>query len=365
MHGHQHPSAGSSEGAPSDSPDGIWLAATWPFIRGQLPAPPARVIELGCGRFGGHVPALIRAGYDATGVDPEAPLGAAYRRAAFEDCRPESPADAVIASVSLHHVDDPGVALDHVAEVLRPDGALIVIEWISEDFDEATAQWCFGHQPREPDGWLAGLHERWAESGLSWDAFFGGELAEHGLHPAGVIRQELDARFTATHLSTGPYYFSELLDADAAAEQAAIDAGQIRAGCLRYAGRRAGGGARGAARGGRRAGAARPGGLGARSGTRVIRIRGSPVRRRQWLRLVSWSIDGGPGAYCAAWCVFRNFPWWIRALRRIGGTGMHRIHHAARIYHAIVTRVGIGASEARWVRGRGRERWDAGPRSRG
>lgn len=247
MHVHQHPGAapggGAAEGAPADSPDGIWQAATWPFTRGQLPPPPARVIELGCGPFGGHVPALIRAGYQATGVDPEAPEGGAYLRTTFEDYRPESsgvPADAVIASLSLHHVADPGAALDHVAEVLRPDGALIVIEWISEDFDEATAQWCFGHQPRERDGWLDRMHEHWAESGLSWDAFFGGWLGEHGLHPAGVIRRELDARFTPAHLSTGPYYFSELLDADAAAEQAAIEAGQLRAGCLRYAGRRAG-----------------------------------------------------------------------------------------------------------------------------
>jgi SAM-dependent methyltransferase len=254
QHPHQHPSAGSAEGAPSDSPDGIWLAATWPFVRGQLPPPPARVIELGCGRFGGHVPALIRAGYDATGVDPKAPEGAAYRRAAFEDYRPEGRADAVIASLSLHHLDVPGAALDHVGEVLRPDGALIVIEWISEDLDEGTAQWCFGHQPREADGWLAGLREQWAESGLPWDAFFGGQLAERGLHPAGVIRRELDARFSSTHLSTGPYYFSELLDADAAAEQAAIEAGQLRAGCLRYAGRLA-------------AGLPRPAGLGPRSGT--------------------------------------------------------------------------------------------------
>jgi SAM-dependent methyltransferase len=246
MHVHQHPGAappGAAEGASPDSPDGIWLAATWPFVRGQLPPPPARVIELGCGPFGGHVPELIRAGYDATGVDPDAPEGAAYRRIAFEEYRPQSSgvaADAVVASVSLHHVTDPGAALDRVADALRPDGALVVIEWISEDFDEATAQWCFRHRPRAPDepgGWLARLQANWAEAGGSWAAFFGGWLEEHGLHPAGVIRRELDARFAATHLSTGPYYFPELLDADAAAEQAAIEAGQLRAGCLRYAGR--------------------------------------------------------------------------------------------------------------------------------
>jgi len=220
--------------------DRAWLAATWPFIRGELPPPPARVIELGCGPAGGHVPALIQAGYDATGVDPEAPEGHAYRQIGFEEYRPDGPADAVIASVSLHHVEDPGTALDHVVEVLRPGGVLVVMEWISEDFDEATARWCFERQLRdeaEPDAWLGGLYAGWAESGLGWDAFFRAWLDEHGLHSAAGIRRELEARFAATHLSTGPYYFTDLPGTDAAAEQAAIDAGQIRAGCLRYAGR--------------------------------------------------------------------------------------------------------------------------------
>jgi len=222
------------------SPDSVWLSVTWPFIRSQLPPPPARVIELGCGPAGGHVPALIRAGYDATGVDPETPEGPAYVRAAVEDYRPQGPADAVVASVSLHHVDDPAVVLDHVAELLAPGGVLVVVEWISEDFDEATARWCFRQQLRdqaEPGAWLGGMCTGWAASGLGWDAFIRAWLDQHGLHTAAAIRREIDARFAVTHLSSGPYYFPDMLDADADAEQAAIDAGQIRAGCLRYAGR--------------------------------------------------------------------------------------------------------------------------------
>jgi SAM-dependent methyltransferase len=227
----------SGEGA---SPDDIWLSATWPFIRGELPPAPARVIEIGCGEAGGHIPALVRAGYEATGVDPVAPEGSAYRRVAFEDYWPDDPVDAVIASVSLHHVDDPGVVLDHVADVLGPDGVVAVVEWISEDFDEATARWCFRHElrdPAEPGAWLGGLFTEWEASGLSWDGFRRDWLERHGLHGAAVIRRELEARFPATHLSTGPFYFPDLLDADAPAEQAAIDAGQLKAGCLRYAGR--------------------------------------------------------------------------------------------------------------------------------
>jgi len=69
------PGPGSAAGG--TSPDDIWLSSTWPYVRDQLPPPPARVIELGCGQAGGHVPALVRAGYDATGVDPEAPEASA------------------------------------------------------------------------------------------------------------------------------------------------------------------------------------------------------------------------------------------------------------------------------------------------
>lgn len=224
------------------SADEIWLTATWPFVREQLPEPPAMVVELGCGEAGGHIAALLDAGYEALGVDPEAPGRPGYRRIAFEDHVPDAPLDAVIASLSLHHVADPATVLDHVRELLAPGGTLIVIEWISERFDEATAEWCFRHEVREPaqpGAWLAGLRREWKESALSWNVFFQGWLHHHGLHSASTIRRELDARLVTTHESNGPFYFPELLDADATVEQAAIDAGAIKAGCLRYAGLRA------------------------------------------------------------------------------------------------------------------------------
>lgn len=218
-----------------------WLAATWPFIREHLPAPPARIAELGCGRVGGHIPTLLRAGYAAVGIDPEAPEGPEYRRVAFEDFWPDTPMDAVIASVSLHHVHDLGAALEHVSHVLAPDGYLVVVEWISEGFDEATARWCFSHQLREfteTNGWLARHHAEWTTSGLSWETYFRGWIEHHGLHAAATIRRELDARFVTVSENSGPYYFADLLNTNALAEQRAIDAGELRAGCLRYVGRR-------------------------------------------------------------------------------------------------------------------------------
>jgi SAM-dependent methyltransferase len=222
------------------SPDEIWLAATWPFVRTQLPPPPARIIELGCGQAGGHITRMLDAGYAATGVDPEAPDGHVYRRVRFEDYRPDVPADAVVASLSLHHVAKLAVVLDRVCGLLRPGGTLVVIEWAWENFDQATAQWCFRHQLRdsgETGAWLGDLRTEWSQSGQSWEKFCRGWAEGHGLHTSAAIRRELDARFLLNHQATGPYYFPELADADMTAEQAAIDAGEIRPGCLLYTGR--------------------------------------------------------------------------------------------------------------------------------
>lgn len=49
-----------------------WFDQMWQFIGPALPPAPASVLEIGCGRFGGFVPRLRAAGYDAVGVDPNA-----------------------------------------------------------------------------------------------------------------------------------------------------------------------------------------------------------------------------------------------------------------------------------------------------
>ncbi|HEY6279579.1 MAG TPA: class I SAM-dependent methyltransferase [Streptosporangiaceae bacterium] len=227
--------------------DEIWLAAMWPFVRGQLPDPPSRVIELGCGQVGGHIPALLDAGYQAVGIDPEAPDGPGYRAIEFEKYRPDGPVDGVLASLSLHHVADPGGVLSQIAGMLRPGGTLVVVEWGWDTLDEATARWCFSHRlpdPEDPDEhgtWLGHLQAEWADSGRPWPEFCRGWAEGHGLHPLTAIQAALAGRFTTVHESRGPYYFPELAGVSPADEQAAIDDGRIRAGCLRYAGHQEGG----------------------------------------------------------------------------------------------------------------------------
>ena len=206
----------------------------------MLPAPPAEVLEIGCGRLGGFVPLLLGDGYTATGIDPNAPDGGAYRQAEFESYDPPRPADAVIACTSLHHVADLDLVLDRVAAALRPGGTVVVIEWASESFDEPTARWCFTRLPsagREDEpGWLTRGRDEWLASGKSWPDFQAAWRAAEGLHTGAAVLSALDKRFRQVSSSYGPYFFADLEDTAEADEQAAIDAGQIRATGIRYAG---------------------------------------------------------------------------------------------------------------------------------
>ena len=222
------------------TPDERWLEAVWPLVRGQLPAPPARVLEIGCGQLGGFVPRLRASGYDAAGIDPEAPEQPGYRRIEFEHYDAAGPVDAIVACTSLHHVGDLGQVLDRAHGALAPGGVMAVVEWARERFDEATARWCFGRLP--PDGgepgWLADLRSQWHASGGSWDACLRTWARAKGLHSGQEMLRELQGRFACDALSYGPYFFADLGGISEADERAAIDAGRIRATRIEYHGRR-------------------------------------------------------------------------------------------------------------------------------
>jgi hypothetical protein len=232
------------EGVGSDgvTPKERWLGALWPFVRSWLPAPPARVVEIGCGSLGGFVPMMRAAGYDAAGVDPQAPEGGCYHRVEFERYEASEPVRAVVACTSLHHVADIGNVLDRVQTALAADGSLVVIEWAWERFDEATARWCFDRLPAPAGdpGWLQEGHDQWQAAGLPWGDYCRGWAQHEGLHAGQDIVGELDARFDRQLLAYGPYFFPDLAGISEADELAAIDAGQIQATRIAYAGRRRG-----------------------------------------------------------------------------------------------------------------------------
>lgn len=244
------------------SPRDRWLAATGSVVRAALPAAPALVVEIGCGRSGGFVPMLQQQGYAAVGVDPEAPEGPQYRRVRFENYADDAgPVDALVASTSLHHVADPEVVVDQMAMLLRPGGKVVVIEAALEDFDQDTARWCFARLPEsdaapaagrhhdhsrpngdpddEPGSWLEHHRTAWQASGLAWSDYWNRWRAAEGLHPAAAVLAALDRRFERLDLRRGPYVFSDLPGVDAEAEARAIRAGRIAAVGITWIGRSA------------------------------------------------------------------------------------------------------------------------------
>ena len=202
-----------------------WLDALSPLLLERLPAPPASVVDLGCGPRGGFVPMLRAAGYEAVGIDPEAPDEAWYQRIEFERADLE-PVDAVVASTSLHHVADPAQVIDHIAETLEPSGTVVVFEWASERFDEPTARWC-SDRVGSKESWL---HEL-CEDPSGW-------LAHEHLHRGDELVRVLDERLERRLLEYGPYFFPDLTDTTEADERAAIDAGRIQASRIDYVGTR-------------------------------------------------------------------------------------------------------------------------------
>ena len=186
------------------------------FVLSQLPAPPARVLEIGCGPDGGITPALAAAGHEVLGVDPRAPDGERYRKARFEELEEQS-FDAVVGERVLHHVEPLGPALDKLTR-LAP--FLILEEFAWEHMDEATSDWyesqyraltAAGVEPIGPPNWA-----RWE--------------AEHvDLHRSDVLRQELGARFDERLFEWRPYLYRWLAGpATESLEEALIAAAAIR-----------------------------------------------------------------------------------------------------------------------------------------
>jgi ubiquinone/menaquinone biosynthesis C-methylase UbiE len=198
------------------------LVETEDFVGSQLPPPPARVLEVGCGD-GRLARALAAAGYRVTAIDPRAPAGAIFRQVTLEAFDSEQPFDAAVAIVSLHHVADVGSAVRKIAGLLTPRGRLIVEEFAKERFVErSTAQWYWSQRNLGKD------FERWLRD---W-------IDEHAdVHGFATILPHLERQFVQRCFAHVPYL--HLYDLDPAVEpleRALIARGEIEATGIRYVG---------------------------------------------------------------------------------------------------------------------------------
>jgi hypothetical protein len=195
------------------------------FVLAQLPGPPLRVLEVGCGREGGVVPVLAEAGYDVLGIDPEAPHGPQYRRRELAELDDPGPFGAVVAGRVLHHVDPLGAGLDKLA-ALAP--LLVVDEFAWNHIDEPTQAWYDG---RRRELIAAGSEPKGPPDLDEW------RWAHPGLHRYETLRRELDARYRERHSEWRPYFYRWLGDRETERmEHDAIAAGEIRPIGFRYVG---------------------------------------------------------------------------------------------------------------------------------
>jgi SAM-dependent methyltransferase len=198
------------------------------FVRASLPAPPARVLEVGAGD--GALAAHLRGlGYDVLAIDPASETTEVAAVALHELPEPPQPFDAAVAVVSLHHVEPLRESAERLAAVVRPGGRLVIDEMDVERFDERAAGWWIAQRTA-----LGEVPERSAAA-----------MVEHyrgHLHPLARVTDELAGAFALGEPVRGAYLHRWWVGRDLrAAEEELIAAGSLPATGARVVGIRRGG----------------------------------------------------------------------------------------------------------------------------
>jgi SAM-dependent methyltransferase len=193
------------------------LASVTTFVRSALPAPPARVLEVGAGS-GELAVVLAGAGYDVVAIDPAGGPAPVRAVALHELDAPAGSFDAAVAVLSLHHVEPLEDSCRRLGELVRPGGVLVIDECDVERFDVRAARWQIeqrglnGHEThqKDPDELVAMLRAH--------------------LHPWDRMRAALDEWFSAGEPVRGPYLHRwELPPGLRDDEEALIAAGRLPA----------------------------------------------------------------------------------------------------------------------------------------
>ena len=198
------------------TPDALVAPDLHAFVRANLPAPPARVLEIGAGD-GNLARTLDGAGYEVLAIDPQ-PGGANVRASRLHELdEPSAAFDAAVAVVSLHHVEPLAESLRRLASLLAPDAPLLIDEFDVGAFDRRAAEW-----------WLEQRRTLGAEGAATADEL----VAQHRLHLHSLdeILAALDPYFEVGTPVRGAYLYRWDLDGSfRLPEEAAIAQGGIPA----------------------------------------------------------------------------------------------------------------------------------------
>lgn len=169
---------------------------------------------------------MSAAGYSVVAIDPagEAPV---LPIALVDLEQPAAPFDAAVAVLSLHHIDPLAPSLKKLAEVMRPDGLLVVDEIDVAAFDLRAAEW---------------LIERWREAGRDAPTSAAGmvELLHEEMHPLARLLEVLGEWFDLGEVERGPYLHRWHLDGTLrGAEEELISRGELPVTGARFVGTRA------------------------------------------------------------------------------------------------------------------------------
>jgi SAM-dependent methyltransferase len=188
------------------------------FVLANLPRPPARVLEVGCGH-GRLARELDEAGYRVTAIDPAAPDGPIFRRIKLEELEEDAAFDAVVGVGSFHHMgENLETNLDRVSRALGGGGPLLLDEFGPDRLHGATAAWYEQRRRRE------------RPSVGEWDAHH-----EH-VTPSWRLLEAVRARFAECLYEDVPYLWRYVDGVTPEHEASLVRAGEIQALGFRFVG---------------------------------------------------------------------------------------------------------------------------------